>query len=394
MSAVPNEPPRPVTTLDEARQRRVARKATAPDALSTYWEAYKASARWADAPESTRRAYAFVLDRACRELPARPCAADVELWLAQLAVRDELSAATRNKYLAYMKGVASFGARVTHAHDVADELAQLRRTPVEVRQPRCPPDEAVWAVFAVAEGPGETLAARLACYGGLRKGELAALRPESAERVQGVTYLHVRKTRDRYGVRKRKNARSGKPHVVKLDPVTAELLWLLAEHSEHRALLAAKAGLDGPLAEGWLLPWSAEYLDDSLLPKWRRRDAVVRAHVTGFHDFRHWGATRVAKMTGSVIHVQAFLGDATPSAAQGYIACVRGTTMGLADQLALDFEGPAGGPGGARGASEAGTAATHPGGLPPSGSALNGGASPCEHCSPGLAGATRHPRSR
>ncbi|MCK4960286.1 MAG: hypothetical protein KAT00_12820 [Planctomycetes bacterium] len=313
------------TPIDFSREVADRAKPT-PDVIADTWRIYNTAGTGRTIAQSSRVVYRVIWERAARDLLGKATALDIQIWLTNL----DLCAATEKKYLRCLRAVASVVGALTHDGYLHDELSRVRTAIPDTRRRKCPPDEAVRYLLRVAERPTELLAVRLAAFCGLRQGEIAALRLENVD--HGV--LHVNDTRDYLGLRCRKNARSGKKHIARPDAVT---LRLIGEVIESRHLSVASPSL---LAEGWLLPWRATRLP-ALWRKFARSDRRMAAWFGPYnrwHGLRHWGASRVARQTGSVISVQAWLGDSSPFAATCYCDQVRGTTEALADVAARGFD--------------------------------------------------------
>jgi integrase len=327
-----------VVLLDALRVgRELKRLARAePGSLAAHVDAYVQSRAYLDLRKPTRRAYRRVCLLAVRELPRYPSTVDVEVWLRKMEHVAGVSVATRNKRLAILRSVVRQGAELLGTRRIVDEVCRVKRRRLPARRRRCPPDGAVlYLLEHVTETIAETVAVRLAAFSGLRRGELSGLRPEDLHRQREGCLLHVARTRDRFGIRPRKNAGERRLHIVELDPATAAGVKALALDPLARSSCATRRGQGGPLAGGWLLPWGTEY-PQNLWTRWRRNHPTIREHFPSgddWHALRHWGASKVAEATGSVIAVQAWLGDSTSEAATTYIDQLRGTTRGTASMV-------------------------------------------------------------
>lgn len=340
----------PVASLAEYKASRVeALGETRAHAIAYAWHVYQQTAAYSRAAATTKVAYERVLERASEALPPSPTAADVDQWLVKLR-ESGLSAASCNKHLAFVRAVVRHASRVTHHHELADDLEGMRRAPVPAARWRVPSDAACHELLEAAHKLGVefVLAVRLCMFGALRIGEVMGARPDDLEiremelrdgsRVT-MTLLHVERTRDRFGSRRRKNAANGRRHIVHLDRETADLCHQAATIANHRAAFSLRVGMKGPKAEGWLLPWSNGYQDKA----WGRLEKLaplIRAEAVdvAWHCLRHWCATKVMARPGATTaDVQCVLGDSTSGAACCYQGQLRGTTRDMASQLAFEF---------------------------------------------------------
>jgi integrase len=270
-------------------------------------------------------------------------------WLAGLE-ESGLARATRRKYQVIVSDVFDCVATYTNDATFHNELRKVPKPKQRARRRRFPPTEIIHFLGTVAACTlPERVAVRLCAYVGMRIGEVLALRHKDVFEMPSGVVLNVEFTRDRYGLRPRKNSDSERMHQPTLDAETANLvLQLRATPGEY------------------LLPWKHS-TPTAVIRRWRRTFPQIAESMPagdGWHILRHWGATTVASLPGACeVDVQAWLGNSTSAAAQTYMNQVRGTTRNASAAHIVRAVGPPPplqlglGLGGATGPPGAGTSA-------------------------------------
>lgn len=284
-------------------------------ALAHVWNLYEATYYPRLAPK-TREIYRGARKHAER-LPARPTAADVERWRAELA--DRYSTAYTNQLLAILQTAVKRGTLL--AGGDAELVAAVVAIPalrVDCLAPRCPPADFRDRAITVAKNPAERAWLRLAGEAGLRRGELEGLRPEAIDPER----LVVNVVRQRL-YEKRKNRR---PHAVEIDAeLAADLRWTI----DHRAAITPRTGWHKGRSDGFIFPWGRKY-QELFLERVRAvfgdaRDKYLPRGL-GWHAWRHAGASALAEQGASEIDIAEWLGDADTKMAARYVARLRGAT--------------------------------------------------------------------
>jgi integrase len=315
-----------VISLNDARTRRVdLNRGTVQEA----WDCYLASQALEQLKTPSRRTYEQAAREAIAALPPRPAAGDVTLWLESI-VRDGRAPATANKMLRCLKAITERATLVMRGGNLAlrNAFKQQRPFRLAARERRDASHDTVARLLELTATPCERLAVLFAAFYGLRAGEILGLQPGDVRR-DGMTRIRVVRTRDTHGVRDRKNAKNGKPHVITLNEETKILTLVLCDEKARRELAHP---MQREIAHTWLLPWGTGHMA-KLMNKWREDERVVLPMGDAWHALRHYGATVLVTRGKNVGQVQAWLGDSTQTAAQCYMGQVRGTTEGTADDI-------------------------------------------------------------
>lgn len=291
--------------------------------LEVAWRTFRSIYFGGLAPR-TRTEYRSTFKRALHELPRRLTAGAAERWY-RVRLMGELgfSPAYANILLCLVQTVARRAALTTGDHQLVAVLAPVRPVKPPVRAPRCPPRDFVARALAVCRNPAEVCWCLLAGLAGLRQGELLGLRPEDWDPSTSV----LRVERQRH-CGHRKNRR---PHAVRIDhpALRAALVWLL----EHRTEAASQRARSRGGSDGYLFPWTHGYTDGFLRRLHLELGPGQLPRGVGWHAFRHWGASELARRGASVWKIQAWLGDSSPDMAASYVDTVRGSTTGSVAEL-------------------------------------------------------------
>lgn len=323
---------RAVISLADKRCKRIDLQA---GTMQEAWSIYQASLALEALRPSSRMCYAQAARLAIEQLSPRPKPGEVRLWLERM--REDKAPATVNKLLRALKAITERASYVQKGGNLAlrNVFKSQRPFRLEARARRDASHETVERLLELASTVFERLAIRLAAFYGLRLGELLGLEPSDARSDNGIIRITVIRTRDGFGVRSRKNALNGKPHVLRIDDGETAGILSAVLCKETRLRLAEPNQRE--LAERYILPWGPGHTKN-LIAKWRRDERVQLPRGDGFHALRHYGATQLAASGATLIEIQAWLGDSTPNAAQTYLGQVRGTTMGTARKIITSFE--------------------------------------------------------
>lgn len=306
----------PVINLADIRAHKVD---LSRGTLAEAWAIYEASMALERLKPTSRAVYRYAAKIAIEQLPARPRAGDVTLWLEQLQ-RDGRASATCNKYLKALKAITERADNLSRGG--ARELRQAFRSqynfkiPAQVR--RDAKQATVARLLELAENHREILAVRLAAFYGLRRGEILAIKASDV-RGEVITVTH---TRDTYGYRPRKNAQNQRMHCISL------------EGDEETQVVLRQAIKE---AGEYLVPWTTQQMS-RVMNKWRQDPQVMLPHGDSWHALRHYGATQLAEAGHTVTEIQGWLGDTTVNSACCYIGQTRGSTYGTAKSILNGFK--------------------------------------------------------
>lgn len=292
--------------------------------LAEAWAAYQ-ELHFAALSTRTQAEYTCCIRRALAELPGDLTLAAFVNWRNRLAT-------------AHGFGRAYVKLHVHTIHTVCDlaELTtgdrELRAMALALESLRCgeqwvqpPPDDFLSRTLAAARNLGERCWLLLAGLAGLRKSELLGLRPGDFDPAGNV--LHV--IRQRHEPHRKNRFQ----HDVRL--VEPDLLRAMGWTIGHAEALRPRTGFFKGKSDGFLFPWAEKLLEGFL--------GRIRAHLgadagrylprgCGWHHWRRWGATHLARRGGDVWKVLDWLGDRDPSMAAHYVDVGRGA----ADCLLLE----------------------------------------------------------
>jgi integrase len=275
--------------------------------LERAWQAYQ-EVHFPDLARKTRAEYTSSMRLALGGLPRELGPADVIRWhRRELAGRYALSYA--NQCLHVLRSVVRRAGVLTGDQELVAVVWQAE----PIREPAlpvtAPPPDLVARSLALCRTPAERLFVRLAGIAGLRRGEILGLQAQDWEPPTGI----LRVVRQRRSPR-RKNRR---PHRVEVTEPTfrADLDWTLA----HRDALRARTGWWRATPAAWVFPWSLRRAEGLLE---RLRAALPAGYLPrgrGWHLYRHWGATMLARRGASVWDVMRWLGDSSARMATWYV---------------------------------------------------------------------------
>lgn len=273
-------------------------------------------------PRSRALYRTVIMKRALPALPPVVTTGDIVRWHRQELV-GRYSVNYANQCLVLLRVVIRRAADVTGDVEALGVVAQVRPVARPVRTPRCPPDDALVLAIGLCRSPAERAFVALAGLAGLRCGEVMGLRPEDYDRDTHV--LSVTRQR-RSPVRKNR-----RDHFVNVDSaqLRADLCWTL----EHREEIRSRPGWHRGRSESFLFPWAHKRVEGLLQRLHEGLGPRYLPRGVGWHAFRHWGATSLAKEGASVAEIQAWLGVAESAIAATYIAMVRGNTSGAVGKL-------------------------------------------------------------
>jgi integrase len=267
----------------------------------------------------TQAEYRCAMNRIVQALPFRPSSAEIAAWHRSV-IAEGYSVRYANFLLAVLRSVTACAGDQAGDYELPAAVRRVRPVREQTPLPRCPPDDLLELVLPAARNPAERCLLELAGLAGLRRGELLGLRP--SDWCVDTQTLMVERQRVSPT---RKNRR---PHVCALasaPELVADLEWTVAHCGE----LKSPTGWHRGRVDGHLFPWSLKYLDlflDRVRAELGDKAAAYLPKGWGWHAFRHWGATRLAKNGATPSEVQAWLGDASPELACRYISTVRGVT--------------------------------------------------------------------
>lgn len=164
----------------------------------------------------------------------------------------------------------------------------------------------------------------LAAWGGLRRGEILALRRDDIDLEAGTVSVH-RNQVEMLGVRQRFDSRPKTDagyRTVALPPHVLPVLDAhLEEHAGPRRLFVSTSG--GPMA------------GDTLTQAFSRARDRVGMDGFRFHDLRHTGQTLAAATGATLADLMKRLGHSSPAAAMRYLHTVNGRDEAIAEALAV-----------------------------------------------------------
>lgn len=236
-----------------------------------------------------------------------------------------------NQHFAALRTVTTRAALATKDHELAALFRFVKAWREEVRAPRCPPPDFLRRTLLAAENPAERAWLLLAGCAGLRYGELLGLMPKDYDATYGVLQV-VRQRRSP----RRKNYR---PHSVNVDADTlrSAIAWTIENH----ASLGPQAPRRRAKLDRYMFPWSLPYCE-AFLARVRASFGADRDRYLpeglGWHAWRHWGASELARAGKSVFDIQAWLGHSEPAMAARYVDMVRGVTSASVSALAERME--------------------------------------------------------
>jgi integrase len=267
----------------------------------------------------TRTEYSAAVRRALADLPDMVTHAALLRWHRVTLARYVPS--YRNFFLHVLRTVSRKAAYVSGDAELAALFWQIQPVREPELPPRCPPRDTLAKALELCCSPAERLIVRLAGLAGLRRGEILGLRPEDYEPVTAM--LRIVRQRKRG---ERKNHRS---HSVRIDdPIMRdELEWTIA----NRSALRSRRGWFRGGSEGFLIPWSLRRLNGLLSRLRGGLGPTYLPHRHGWHAFRHWGATELARAGKSVWEICHWLGDADPGMATRYVALFRGEAASVSE---------------------------------------------------------------
>lgn len=181
-------------------------------------------------------------------------------------------------------------------------------------------------VALVNEIPGQYRAAvLLAAWGGLRRGEILALRPDDLDiDAPAVTVLRTQtemlSTRQRFDSKPKSEAGY---RTVALPPHVAPVLkeHILRYAGPTRLFVSPRTG--GPMR------------GDTLSQAYRRVRSRVGLDDLSFHDLRHTGQTLAAATGATLADLMKRLGHSSPAAALRYMHTVNGRDEAIAEALSV-----------------------------------------------------------
>lgn len=280
----------------------------------------------------TRVEYRCYVKRALVELPPMLTVEALLRWRsAQLVGMNGFDTVYVNQHFAALRTVTARAALSTGDHELAALFRLVKPWREEVPAPRCPPPDFMRRALRAAETPAERAWLLLAGLAGLRYGELLGLMPRDYDRTHGVLRV-VRQRRSPH----RKNYR---PHSVRVDDTLLRwsIEWTIDHHDElgpqepHR-----RAKLD-PFMFPWSLPHCEAFLRRVKASFGDDRERYL-PEGWGWHSWRHWGASELARAGKSVLEIQAWLGHSEPTMAARYVDMVRGVTSSSVSALAERME--------------------------------------------------------
>ncbi len=280
---------------------------------------------------STRREYRCYVNRALAELPTVAPMISLDALLrwraAVLTGMHGFDVVYVNQHFAALRTITTKAALSTGDHELATMFRLIRPWPEAVPAPRCPPADFLKRAMLAAVDPAEQAWLMLAGLAGLRYGELLGLMPADYDRKAGVLRV-LRQRRSPH----RKNHR---PHSVRIDATA--LRWALEWAIDHHQDLGPQEPHRRRLLEPFLFPWSLPHCE-KLLQRVKAsfgadRDTYL-PYGEGWHAFRHWGASELARQGKSPYELQAWLGHSDPVMASRYVDMVRGVTAGSVGALA------------------------------------------------------------
>lgn len=274
--------------------------------LMRAWGAYR-ELHFSGLARKTRSEYNGVMRHALAALPAVTTLA-VMRWHRGLLARYSPSYANQALYL--LRAVAKRAELVTGDRQltaIVHQVTPTREVPVLLS---APPPDLVARALNLCRNPAERLFVRFAGVAGLRRGEILGLRASDYDK--GTRLLRVVRQRRSD---KRKNRR---PHVVRITAeLHTDLEWTVTHYDELRARTGWFRGSSS--SAGCLFPWSLRRTEGLL---GRLRAGLPPGYLPprrGWHAFRHWGATQLAREGASVWTVMRWLGDSSSSMAARYV---------------------------------------------------------------------------
>lgn len=287
--------------------------------LGAAWAAYEAFHFHGLAPR-TRVEYRCYVKRALAELPPMLNLEALLRWRsAQLVGMHGFDVVYVNQHFAALRTVTNRAADATSDLELAALVRLVRPWREEVPTPRCPPPDFMRRSLLAADNPAEHAWLRLAGWSGLRYGELLGLMPHDYDRAYGVLRV-VRQRRSPH----RKNYQA---HSVRVDSASlrTSLEWMIDHHAELGPQDAHRRAKLEPFLFPWSLPHCEAFLRRVKASFGADRDKYL-PEGCGWHSWRHWGATELARDGRSVLQIQEWLGHKDPATAARYVAFVRGET--------------------------------------------------------------------
>jgi integrase len=181
-------------------------------------------------------------------------------------------------------------------------------------------------VVALAEAiPGPYRAAvLLAAWGGLRRGEILALRREDLDLNAGTVTVHRTQT-EMLSTRERFDSPPKSDAGFRTVSLPAHVLPVLREHLDcHAGPVRVFVSPDGGAMRG-----------DSLCQAFARARVRVGLEGLRFHDLRHTGQTLAAATGATLADLMKRLGHSSPAAAMRYLHTVQGRDEAIAEALAV-----------------------------------------------------------
>lgn len=286
------------------------------------WNAYR-SVYFPQLAQKTKEEYTAAYRMCLAAMPDLITPAAILRWhRCDLLGSGKYSAAYANTNLRTMRSVVRRAAVLTGDNDLMSAFWQVPQVREPTKAPRCPPIDFLGQALKLAKGRAERAFFLLAGLAGLRIGELLGLKPED---LDGDVLRVVRQ-------RKHATRKNRRPHSVKIDhPELLECLrWTIANPDK----IKCKNGWHRGQCDGHIFPWAKKKCDLMIA---RLRAALGEKYLPGgggWHSFRHWGATMLAKTGASCWDVQCWLGDSDPKMAVLYVAMTRGETNGSVSQIA------------------------------------------------------------
>lgn len=265
----------------------------------------------------TRSEYTTCVRRALRELAPTLTLRGLCDWRNALATKHNFGASYVNLHVHTLRTVV----RKAQLHTGDRELGALIWALEPLREAErwvvAPPADFLERVLPAARNRGERCWLMLAGLAGLRKNELLGLRPEDYD-PEGHVLLVIRQ-RD---VPHRKNRLSHSVRLVE-DELVECLEWTLA----HRKKLKPRYGYFLGRSDGFVFPWAEKYLEGFLNRIREHLGKDVERYMppgVGWHHFRRWGATTLAREGATVWQVLQWLRDRDPTMAAHYVDVGRG----------------------------------------------------------------------
>jgi integrase len=184
---------------------------------------------------------------------------------------------------------------------------------------------AIGDVYALADAIGPELRALvlLAAFGGLRRGELLALRRRNVDPLHGTVTIIEQVQRLQYGrvVYAPPKTAAGLRTVTLPKPVLDELASHLATGADGPDALVFNGQKGGPLSE------------HMLQVRWNRARRTVGLPDVHLHDLRHHAGTLAASTGASTAELMARLGHSSPAAALRYQHATRDRDEAIAAMM-------------------------------------------------------------